>query len=248
MSDQSSRPRDGEPWRLWQMDELNRAATAGTPEDADHLRREAIRQQAFKRNAEFEALREQAREQARQRGYDEGLAQGQADGFARGLEEGRLAGEQQLQEQTTQALQPLLELAREFRQALDQLDGQIAEQLVALALATGRQLAGDALAAQPEQILETVRELLHAEPALTGKPRLWLHPSDLLLVKARLGDELAAAGWQLQPDDLVTRGGCRVTSASGELDATWETRWARITEQLRQRPSDVTPATAPTAS
>lgn len=243
MSDRPLRPDADDAWRPWQMDELSRPAARTA--DADHLRREAIRQQAFKRNAELEALREQAREQARLEGYEAGCQQGHAEGYARGLEEGRQAGERQLQEQTEQALQPLLALATEFRHALDQLDQQIAEQLVALALATGRHLAGEALTARPEQVIEIVRELLHAEPALTGKPRLWLHPSDLLLVRSRLGDELVAAGWQLQPDEQVTRGGCRASSASGELDATWETRWARIVEQLRQRRSDASHAAAP---
>lgn len=234
MSDRRRGHDSGDQWRPWRMEELERPAGAPRP-DAEALRREAIRQQAFRRNAELEALRQQAHEQARQQGYAEGFAEGRAAGHAQGLEEGRLAGEQELQRQTAEALRPLLELADAFRQALTRFDEQIADRLVDLALATGRHLAGAALEARPEQILDIVRELLHAEPTLTGKPRLWLHPADLLLVKAHLGAEFDAAGWQLQPDDLVTRGGCRVTSASGELDATWESRWESLLEQLRQR-------------
>lgn len=243
MSDRGSR--DGsEQWRPWQMDELERPADSAQP-DQDNLRREAIRRQAFRRNAELEALRRQAHEQARQQGHEEGFAAGRAEGYAQGLEEGRRAGEQELQLQIAQTLQPLRQLAEEFRKALAHLDEQIADQLVGLAMATGRHLAGEALQTHPEQILAIVRELLHAEPALTGKPRLWLHPADLLLVRAHLGNELAAAGWQLQPDELVSRGGCRVNSASGELDATWESRWDSLLEQLRHRQSPGASHTAP---
>lgn len=232
-------PGDNDQWRRWSMDELRRPNGPNTPPDSDALRREALRQQTFRRNAELENLRRQAHEQARQQGYEEGFNQGFTDGktagYAQGFEEGRQAGEQELQRQMAQTLQPLHALADNFRHALHRLDGQIADHLVALALAAGRHLAGEALNAHPDHIIGLVRELLHVEPALTGRPRLWLNPADLLLVRGRLGVELEAAGWQLQPDELISRGGCRVSSASGELDATWETRWDDLISQLRQR-------------
>jgi flagellar assembly protein FliH len=133
---------------------------------------------------------------------------------------------------------PLQPLAARFAQALDNLDGEIIDGLVNLALATGRQLARDRLDAAPEIILDIVRELLHNEPSLSGKPRLWLHPEDLNIVREHLGGEFAAAGWTLQPDDQITRGGCRVSSPSGELDATWESRWRAIRGQIRRRHAD----------
>ncbi|MFC2972536.1 flagellar assembly protein FliH [Azotobacter bryophylli] len=233
MSDRPSWPGAGEQWRPWQMEELGRPQESRP--DPERQRREALRQQALKREAELQAQCERARQEAGRQGYEEGFAAARNEGYARGLEEGRQAGEQELREQTRAALEPLLELGKTFRQALDQLDGDIAERLVDLALAAARQLAGEALEAHPEQILPLIRELLHSEPALSGKPRLWLHPADLALVKARLGDELEAAGWQLQPDASISRGGCRISSASGELDATWEARWARVVSQVRRR-------------
>ncbi|QJQ94397.1 MULTISPECIES: flagellar assembly protein FliH [Halomonadaceae] len=220
-------------WRRWQMDEL------GTPQRdqqaREKARHNAIRQQAFKRNAEFEALREQAREAARKEGFEAGRAAGYEEGYAQGLGEGRAAGEQELQRQAHEILSPLAPLSNGFKEALSRLDDDIAADLVDLALATGRQLAGDALKAHPEQVLEIVRELLHSEPSLTGHPRLWLHPDDLALVQAHMGNEFSAAGWKLQPDAQISRGGCRATSVSGELDATWERRWQSITDQIRQR-------------
>nr|WP_297457475.1 flagellar assembly protein FliH [uncultured Halomonas sp.] len=225
-------------WRRWQMDEL------GAPERArrqrERSRQEAIRQQVFQRNAEIEALREKTRKEAFEAAYQEGLEQGRQEGFEQGLGEGRTTGEQEMQQQTRQTLQPLLSLAENFREALDSLDDEIAERLVDLALATGRQLAGEALQARPEEVLAIARELLHVEPTLAGRPRLWLHPADLLLVKAHLSGEFEAAGWELQPDDLISRGGCRATSASGELDATLETRWEAVAAQVRRRHNDDT--------
>lgn len=222
-------------WHRWEMDELNAPQQEHRARERNQARQEAIRRQALQRNAELETLRENARKEAYDAAYQEGLEQGHREGYEQGLSEGRLAGEQELQQQIQQTLQPLLPLAERFHEALDSLDAEIAERLVDLALTTGRRLAGEALEARPEEIQHIVRELLHAEPALSGNPRLWLHPADLTLVKAHLGTELEAAGWKLQPDEQVQRGGCRATSASGELDASLESRWEAITARVRRR-------------
>ncbi|MGC3874882.1 flagellar assembly protein FliH [Halomonas sp. GXIMD04776] len=220
-------------WRRWQMDELD--LTECAEPNRERSRQDAIRQQALRRSAELEAERKKARQEAYDAAYAEGFKQGKQAGFEQGVSEGRVAGEEELQRQTQQTLDPLLSLAEQFQNALAGLDDEIAERLADLALTAGRQLAGEALEAQPEQVLAIVRELLHVEPALSGRPRLWLHPEDLLLVKTQLGAEFEAAGWQLQPDDLITRGGCRATSASGELDATFESRWEAIAGKVRRR-------------
>ncbi|GGX78114.1 flagellar assembly protein FliH [Litchfieldella qijiaojingensis] len=233
MSERRPSSHDADHWRRWQMGELG--DPAGEHRQREQARYEAIRQQAFKRNAELEALREKAREEARQEGFRAGYEAGHAEGFEQGQREGRKAGEQEMQHLIQQTLSPLGPLARHFREALEQLDEEVAVQLVELALATGKRLAGEALDAHPEQILEIVRELLHVEPGLGGQPRLWLHPADLSIVQAQIGNEFAAAGWKLQPDDQISRGGCRVTSTSGELDATWERRWESIASQVRRR-------------
>lgn len=219
-------------WQPWHMDDIN----SPKPDEALVLRqREHARQQRFQRDAELRTLREQARQQAYEQGYAEGFNAAQAEGYAQGLAEGRQAGEAELQAQTRATLEALLPLARAFEDALSTLDEQLSNHLVELALAAAKHLVGEAFDEQPEHILPLVRALLHDEPSLTGKPRLFLHPTDLVLVKAHLGHELEAAGWQLQPDSRLQRGGCRATSASGELDATRETRWAATLACLRKR-------------
>ena len=47
-----------------------------------------------------------------------------------------------------------------------------------------------------------------------------------------VGDDLQIAGWRIRTDPSITRGGCQVHAASGALDATLETRWARVTAAL----------------
>ncbi|WP_163575923.1 flagellar assembly protein FliH [Halomonas faecis] len=241
MSDRPSVPieRNGA-WQRWRMGELAPGARRQPSEEgtnsSERAQREAANRRAAERQrAELEALRESVREQAREEGYRAGYEKGRHEGQAQGIEEGRQQAERELDERTREALAPLAPLAQSFSQALDELDEQIGDDLVALALSTGKQLAGDALKTRPRQILELIRALLHSEPPLTGQQRLWLHPLDHKLVEKHLGEELHAAGWKLQPDDQLTRGGCRVTSASGELDATWESRWQAVKSQVRRR-------------
>jgi len=225
MSETSGNPRQAwRPWRMAELDEERPKAAAGKPSDP-----------SFDHQSELRALREKVREEAWREGHQAGYEAGHREGLDQGLEQGRQQGEQETARQRADTLMPLAELARGFSEALRTLDGEVAEQLVDLALATGRQLAGEALRARPRQVLTIVRELIHDEPSLNGKTRLWLHPLDLALVEKDLGAELAAAGWKLHPDDQLQRGGCRVTSPSGELDATWETRWATVASRVRRR-------------
>ena len=227
------------PWRRWQMDALAPLRRQATAPPGDAQARETARRQEQRRQAEIDTLREKARQTARDEGHREGVEAGRAEGYAKGLEEGREDARRELDEQLKQTLAPLQPLAEQFQQALARLDEQVAAELVELALATGRQLAGEALKSRPRQVLELVRALLHTEPAMNGKPRLWLHPLDHKLVTQHLSQELEAAGWVLQPDAQIHRGGCRVSGASGERDATWETRWDAVRAQIRRRkPAD----------
>ncbi|UWN48871.1 Flagellar assembly protein FliH [Alcanivorax sp. ALC70] len=214
------------PWRMGELDDGRRRVATDVDHDDDGT---------FDHQSELRALRDKVREEARQEGYRAGFEEGHRDGHAQGLEEGRRQGEEETARQRAETLAPLAALARNFGEAVASLDDGVAEDLVDLALATGRQLAGDALREHPEQVLAVVRELIHDEPSLNGKTRLWLHPEDLALAERELDAELAAAGWKLHPDDQLSRGGCRVTSPSGELDATWESRWAAVAGRVRRR-------------
>ncbi|PXX92903.1 flagellar assembly protein FliH [Halomonas heilongjiangensis] len=226
-------------WRRWQMGELVGRREDAPADDGPSPGETARRKAALQHQAELRALRERVSQEAREQGHHAGFAAGHAEGLAQGLAEGREQARLALEREARETLAPLLPLAEQFGEALARLDEEVAGALVELALATGRQLAGEALKARPRQVLEIVRALLHTEPAMTGKPRLWLHPLDHRLVEEHLGHELAAAGWTLQPDDQLSRGGCRVTSASGELDATWESRWQAVKGQVRRRrPAD----------
>lgn len=249
MSDRSHKPLAAlaeDSWRRWQMDELSLPVTGrkslvsgerGSLPGGSQIDLVKVREQA--RRSAYEEGYQAGFGEGRDSGYAEGHAQGATngyhDGHAEGLEQGRTEAAHELKQQVQTVLQPLIPMAQQFDDALTQLRDEIAEQLVELALMTGNHLARDRLDIQPELILNIVRDLLHTEPMLTGKPRVWLHPDDLTLVREHLGCEFDAAGWSLQPDEQIRRGGCRATSTSGEIDATWEGRWDAIMSRTRRR-------------
>ena len=173
-------------------------------------------------------IRLEARATGEAEGRREGWAQGHAEGLAAGRTEGLAEG---LALASAQAEQ-LRQLAHSLPDALRRAQHEVADSVLALALDVARQVIHQSLQAEPGWLLPLVQQLLGTEPALQGEPRLLLHPDDVALVKNSLGDELEAAGWQLRADDSLTRGGCRVHSAAGEIDATVETRWERVTAAL----------------
>lgn len=243
-------------WRRWKMDEL---ATIPSSHSGDstvptaHQRKVQAAQQAAEQarqreERERQELHERIRQQAEEEGYKAGFEKGLQEGFVKGLEDGEARAQEELKEQVRLSVTPLGTLAKQFADALERIDDTIAHDLVELALATGKQLASDALQETPEQILAVVRELLHTEPPLVGQQRLWLNPHDHDLVEEHLGNELRAASWKLQPDDQLARGGCRITSAQGEIDATFESRWHTIQAQSRKRGVNSQPPTNASSS
>jgi len=207
-------------WRRWQMRSLD---------PRDHLPPPApeLPLEPAPPPIDFDAI-EAMREGARKEGYAQGYTQGQTQGYGDGHREGYARG---LETARSEAAR-LQELANTFRGALTRMDEEVAQTLVGLALDVARQLVRGTVAADPATVVPAVRELLAAEPSLSGSPCLLLHPDDVALVESHLGGDLEAAGWTVRADSGVARGGCVASAASGELDATLATRWSRVVKAL----------------
>ena len=209
-------------WQRWEMGTLE---NEDAPRDnVQSLVVPRVDPEALARDNELSRLRLEARAQGRAEGQREGLAKGRAEGHAEGLASGLAAASAHAEQ--------LLAVAASLPAALRRAESELADAILTLALDVARQVVHRTLRAEPEWVLPLVQDLLHAEPALQGEPRLLLHPDDVALVKNSLGNELQIAGWQVRADDTLARGGCRVQSASGEMDASLETRWKSVTAAL----------------
>lgn len=174
--------------------------------------------------AELEALREAARAEGYAEGLEEGQAAGYAAGHAEALEQGRIdaAGE----------IDSLRAVASSFSTALAQADDAIASDVLDLALHLARSMVRTAFEVRPEIIIPIVREAIEYLPVLQQPAVLAVHPDDIEIVRAGLGDEIDKGGWRLVADPQVARGGCKVDTASNQIDATAQARWTRLSHAL----------------
>lgn len=156
-------------------------------------------------------------EQINQQAYKQGFDAGHAQGAARAAEEARR----------------LASLYEAVRQETSGLEQRIAEDLVRLALTLARSLVRESLAVHPELVTAIVRESVAEVPPFSQSPRLKLHPEDAALLATHLGSELGPE-WSLVEDASIRRGGCRIETSAGEIDATLETRWQKLAAALAQ--------------
>lgn len=166
-------------------------------------------------------------------------AQAYSEGFELGRRDGEAAGRAELAEQQ-QCLATLLGvLARPF----EELDVQVEQELVALALAVARHLVRRELRTDPGQIIAVVREALGALPSAEREVRVLLHPEDAALVRASLGETGEESYWRILEDPVLSRGGCRVEAGASHVDARLESRlnavvaavWGGEREEDRQQ-------------
>ena len=165
---------------------------------------------------ELEAIREEARKD----GYDEGHAAGHADA----IEAGKLV--------TAEELEHLRSLAANFTTSLQDADQLIASDVLELALQLAKGMLKNALQVKPELILPIVREAIEYLPVLQQPALLVLHPDDAAVVRGGIGEELDKGGWRVVEDPQVGRGGCKVDTASNQIDATAAARWQRLSHAL----------------
>lgn len=166
-----------------------------------------------------EAL-ERLHQEAWQEGYDLGVEEGRKAGFDAGRQEGEKYARQ------LRALAEALETDR-VRQ-----DEELAQEILALALAIARQVVGTSLRVKPELLLTTIREALLSLPSLDGHYRVIVHPDSSQVVKDWLAQEHNHLSWKLVEDEQMEPGGFRFESPHSELDASMRARWREITECL----------------
>lgn len=181
----------------------------------------AALEQAAQKAAE-DAVR--LREEARQQGHAEGFEQGHAEGLQAGLAEGCALAEREAAQ--------LRQLAAAFGSEVAAANDAVAADMLDLALDLAKAMLKSALQVKPELVLPIVSEAIRYLPTVQQPAVLVLHPEDARIVRSHMGDELAAGGWRIAEEMQMARGGCRIDTASNQIDATPQVRWQRIAEAL----------------
>ncbi|MDB2705764.1 flagellar assembly protein FliH [Pseudomonadota bacterium] len=167
---------------------------------------------------------EKLHNEAREEGYKEGFEKGQSEGYSVGTE----AGQQEIQQQVSLLQQVITRL----NTPLAELDEQVEHDLIGLVMTMTRQLVRRELKADPEHVIGAVRAAMAVLPISDRKVKLFLHPSDVELVKTGLSIENDDTAWEWAEDPLLTRGGVRIETANTTVDATVEARLNSVINKL----------------
>jgi len=177
---------------------------------------------------ELEAMREAARQEGFAQGLEEGRAQGHGEGHAQGYAEGAEAG----QREAAAELEQMRQVAASFGDAIAQADETISRDVLELALRLARGMVRTGFDVRPELILSVVRDAIDQLPVLQQPAVLTLHPQDAELVRHGMAEELSKGGWRIIENGSIARGGCRVETATNQIDAQAAARWNRLTHAL----------------
>lgn len=216
-------------YQRWEMTSFNDGDTGRSPDGrtdnfaADTSDSAAANAAAAAHTASIAAMAEQI-ENTRAEAHREGYASGLAEGRATGLGEGRALAEQERV--------ALHQIAETFGTEVAQANELIAVDMLDLSLDLAKAMLKTALNVRPELIVPLVREAIHYLPTLQQPALLYLHPDDAAIIATHMGDELSTASWRVVEDSHMARGGCRVETATNQIDATTPTRWQRIAATL----------------
>jgi flagellar assembly protein FliH len=180
---------------------------------------------------ELEELERRTYEEA----YAKGLAEGRAAGLAEGRTQGLAAAENEMRpklEQLQARIDYLDSIVNSLARPLQELDPEVEQQLVQLALTIGRHLVRRELRIDPSQVIAIIRETVALLPASARDVRVHLHPEDAAVVREKLATPSGERVWTIAEDPVMGRGGCRVTTETAQIDARLETRIGNVISAL----------------
>ncbi|NEX62696.1 flagellar assembly protein FliH [Noviherbaspirillum galbum] len=199
-------------YQRWELASFSKEDQNAQPkQSAEELRRQ---------EEELAALREEARQQ----GYAAGYTTGYEDGHGEGTEAGRAEGAQE------SAMLKLI--VAQFQDEVGRANERVAEDMLNLSLDLAKAMLKTALKVRPELVLPIVSEAIRYLPSLQPPALLVLHPDDAHIVRAHIADEVEKGGWRIAEDVAMERGGCRVETASNQIDAALSTRWQRLADSF----------------
>jgi flagellar assembly protein FliH len=147
-------------------------------------------------------------------------------GFKDGHVEGVRKGEAELAKRISEVdvkLAALDAIMGALAKPLDELDGQVEQELTRLTLAVAKYLVRRELRMDPAQVIGIIRHTVSLLPLSARKIKIHLHPDDAAIVREKLARGSGEQEWQLAEDPLMARGGCRLTTENSSIDARFET-------------------------
>lgn len=162
------------------------------------------------------------------RAHAAGFEQGKQAGLKAGAQAGYNEGRARARAEAAQ----LQAVAQAAQAALQELGDTLAHKTVALAVAIAQKILQHEIRSCPENLLSVVNDALSLLPDTAARVRIVVNSADAALVRDALGADPAGTDYVVAGADEVERGGCRIVSPCGDIDATLATRMARVLEAL----------------
>ena len=153
-------------------------------------------------------------------------------GYQDGYRDGLVALENFKHSFAQQATSQIGALLDAFDAEFTALDKQIAKAIANTAVQLAQQVLRCELTQRPELVATVASEAVNAVMLSARHISVHVHPQDLPLVAEGAEEALTARGARLHADTTVARGGVRVHSDVGDIDARIAVRWAQAAAAL----------------
>ncbi|GAL07332.1 flagellar assembly protein FliH [Photobacterium aphoticum] len=182
-------------------------------------------------NNGFQDGLQKGHEQGYQDGVNQGLQVGQRDGHEQGRQQGLQEGRLQAQQHVAGVLQASGHLKDQIQQAFHHHVQQQSEMLCDLVMKVTRQVIRAELTLQPGQMVNLIEETLQQLPEHKPDLTVYLNPQDSQRLLELVPDQVAQ--WNVQQDESLTIGSCRVVTADSEALVDSEERLAACMDVVK---------------
>lgn len=162
------------------------------------------------------------------------VAAARQTGYQDGYRDGLVALEGFKQSFAAQATAQVGTLLQSMDSAFEALESRTAQAVAETAVRIARQVLRSELKLQPGLVARVAGEAVNAVLLSARQITVLVHPQDLPLVAEGAGELLQSRGARLVAEPLIERGGCRIESDLGAVDARIESRWAQAADALGQ--------------
>jgi flagellar assembly protein FliH len=169
-----------------------------------------------------------SKDKAKQEGFAQGFEEGKQAGHQVGYQDGLLEGQQLIQEniahlyQIEENLKKLYAYSREY----------LTQEIIDLSIDLAKAVVMRSIEKQPDCIFNVVEKALEQIPILERPAKILLHPLDAQLIEANPMRAITDDDWRIVHDPSISRGGCKLETGSNDIDASVETRIAKMMAAL----------------
>lgn len=177
--------------------------------------------------AALAAQRSQLKAEAQQQ-----VAAARQQGYQDGYRDGLVALDSFKESFAAQTSGQMARVLQALDDDLGRLEQDMAASVARVATELARQVVRSELAVRPGLVAQVAREAVNAVLMSARHITVLVHPDDHALVAQGCEEALAARGARLLAQPGLARGGCKVESDAGVIDAQVATRWAQATHAL----------------